>query len=248
MATTIKAMNNNLAQPAQQYQPLVSMYRYDRLNRLREARNELWDDTNLNGVIEINPAVSNPWNSSYQYDFNGNIESLTRLDQAGNPWDNISYTYPMDQQTSPKKVSNRLQEVNNAITGTDNYPDQNEFEYDDLGNLSAESDGSLSMEWTNSGKLKKVTKPGVYEISFTYDAMGNRVTKHFYDIATDETYLTYYVRDAQGNNMATYFSRDENNPNTSDYVLRELYLYGSNRLGYITLELAIQNLWIEIHS
>ena len=110
-----------------------------------------------------------------------------------------------------------------------------------MGNLSAESDGSLSMEWTNSGKLKKVTKPGVYEISFTYDAMGNRVTKHFYDIATDETYLTYYVRDAQGNNMATYLSRDLNNPITQDYHLKQLYLYGSNRLGYLDLKTPIQN-------
>jgi RHS repeat-associated protein len=70
--------------------------------------------------------------------------------------------------------------------------------------------------------------------------MGNRVTKYHRTISTNLEVLTYYVRDAQGNVMATY----ETNyllPSTDNYVLKELNIYGSSRIGVLNADVKIKN-------
>lgn len=65
--------------------------------------------------------------------------------------------------------------------------------------------------------------------------MGNRVAKHLYE--NDNADLsqciwissTYYIRDAQGNIMATY---EKSQPDQSlSFKLKECYIYDSSRLG-----------------
>lgn len=70
-------------------------------------------------------------------------------------------------------------------------------------------------------------------LSFDYDAMGRRTAKHV--LTSDNTLLssTYYILDAQGNNMATY-QMDMDTANSSlSYNLGERYIYGSSRLGML---------------
>jgi RHS repeat-associated protein len=83
----------------------------------------------------------------------------------------------------------------------------------------------------------------ICDLNFIYDAMGNRIVKisKDRDISTgtktqDHWTYTYYVRDAQGNVMATYnrtFTLVDGTHMTDDVALQEADLYGSSRLGVL---------------
>src|SRR5699024_8968331 len=66
-------------------------------------------------------------------------------------------------------------------------------------------------------------------LTFEYDAFGNRIAKHVYD---NQTLMleksTYYILDAQGNQLSMY----EHAVNDADvnYYLTERNIYGSSRL------------------
>jgi hypothetical protein len=105
-----------------------------------------------------------------------------------------------------------------ANTATGGIANQNpgNYEYDAIGNLTRDnSEGIASIGWTVYGKVDRVYKANGAEVTYLYDAAGQRAVK----IAAGV--LTWYVRDASGNVMAIY----ENN------VLKELPIYGSSRLG-----------------
>jgi len=68
------------------------------------------------------------------------------------------------------------------------------------------------------GKIKQIEK-GTGNLSYTYDASGNRVRKTLNNVST------YYIRDAQGNSLAVY----DNAGGANNWL--EQQLYGSSRLG-----------------
>ena len=95
----------------------------------------------------------------------------------------------------------------------------NNYEYDAIGNLTKDvSGGVTNIEWTPSGKVRKVTKSTGSPIEFRYDAAGNRVEKK------QGTTITRYIRDASGNVMAVYQAD----------TLSERPIYGSSRLGNLS--------------
>ncbi|MDR7130070.1 RHS repeat-associated protein [Algoriphagus sp. 4150] len=95
-------------------------------------------------------------------------------------------------------------------------PPGGQYTYDAIGNLiSDKEEGVTDIEWTPSGKVRKVTKSSGSPIEFRYDAAGNRVEKK------QGTAITRYVRDASGNVMAVYQAD----------TISERPIYGSSRLG-----------------
>ncbi|MFW5852218.1 MAG: RHS repeat-associated core domain-containing protein, partial [Bacteroidota bacterium] len=81
--------------------------------------------------------------------------------------------------------------------------------------------------WNVSGKvvyLKRTEISDKPDLEFEYDAMGNRIAKHV--IHSEHTLSTFYVRDAEGNIMATYTKTNE-----TELALEEQPIYGSSRLG-----------------
>ena len=59
--------------------------------------------------------------------------------------------------------------------------------------------------WTVSGKIKTIKRIGIStleNLTFDYDASGNRIAKHEFNQAGNLLLTTYYVRDAQGNIMS----------------------------------------------
>jgi len=63
-----------------------------------------------------------------------------------------------------------------------------------------------------------------------YQAMGNRIAKHIYDnTGTTLERSTYYIRDAQGNQISTY--DHEVASETAQFNLKERNIFGSSRLG-----------------
>jgi|GEM_PF-732619 len=220
-------------------QPMLNHYTYDQLNRISTTKtytNEgLIITNNWDGYQ--NPGI-NAYNTNFTYDANGNLLTLTR---NGKPelesMDKLAYKYNKDGDHH--LINNRLQYVVD-IASVDNYDDDiktqsaNNYGYDAIGNLTSDVQGKIiNIEWNVANKITFIEREkfsGMENLRFYYDGMGNRILKQTspVDGATFETNNTWYVRDAQGNIMATYTWKNAETPQ-----LAEQYIYGSSRLGYI---------------
>ena len=205
-------------------------YNYDQLNRLKTS-------TAINGLDTAN----NLWNvnllsdyyTTLNYDANGNILEMLRRGTIQNnqllEMDMLTYNY--------KPGTNQLTSVNDAVA-SNNYSvdidDQqaNNYVYTAIGELTKdESEGIASIEWDVYGKVKKLKRSASDprpQLEFSYDGMGNRVSKKVI-LKKDLPETTYYVRDAQGNILSTY----KLNPMVFEFELEEQMIYGSQRLGVI---------------
>lgn len=70
-------------------------------------------------------------------------------------------------------------------------------------------------------------------LSFDYDAMGRRTAKHIMDLQFNIVKSTYYILDATGNVMSTYDYVVDTLEETTTFIQREKYIYGSSRLGML---------------
>ena len=239
------------------------MYHYDQLNRLRAARAYTGLDVNntWNGVAD---AVANRYRSMYEYDANGNITGAARFDGSGNWYDYLHYKY---QKNGPRLRRNRLYQLNDLadqanayvnetggaqdIAWTDDVPFDEEdadmntaynYGYDALGNLVRDDREHIdAIDWTVAGKVKRVqhaTGEGP-ELNFAYGASGQRVMKQVGEPGTDAgAYREHYIRDAQGNIMATY---RYTNITAASLELNERPIYGSSRLGSYAKTMQLYN-------
>ena len=163
-------------------------------------------------------------------------------------------------------INNKLRGVSDAVLGdiyTEDLSTQAEYmppglgnyEYDAIGNLVKDRQERLDISWTASGKVSQVTKElggslGQRIIKYTYDAMGNRATKetyaqkYIYPYVFDHS-ITGYARDAQGNTLAVYDKQYSEVGNYGNYShlfrQKEVYLYGSSRLGVYSPDQQVAN-------
>ena len=180
-------------------------YRYDQLNRLLTATYADVDNT----TFAVTTVPNDGFKNSYSYDADGNITSLLRKDGSGTTFDNLQYHY---QNTTNNKLSYVTDLSSNRIAGDlDIAPGQatGNYLYDLSGNLVKDVAGNLDeITWNSMGKVDVIRNldQGQY-ISFYYDGLGQRVRK---DVLTDDgnnaidLLSDYYIRDAQGNILATY--------------------------------------------
>lgn len=245
-----------------QGQVLAMVYRYDQLNRLRTAHG-LVGLNNTNTWNGVNDAATNRYRSEYTYDANGNIETVQRWNATGTArYDSLHYHY---HDAGGRRLRNRLYHLQDlAADGIVTAPDPddlkkttlavdtnlgtlntnastNNYRYDALGNLVYDNrEGISKIEWTVAGKVRSVAKASGPSLAFAYGASGQRTQKQVGDPALDPTaYREHYIRDAQGNIMATY--RYTNNTAAS-LKLNERPLYGSSRLGSLREEVELHTL------
>lgn len=159
-------------------------------------------------------------------------------------------------------VNNRLYHVNDVVgdvvytndvddMGTfnsSNVTTGNNFQFDELGNLSSDVEEEIdNITWTFSGKIASITrmtgstKP---DLEYGYYADGQRLYKLVKpkesngDLKQELHWVyTFYIRDAQGNVMATY-NKTMSETETEDTYNEELLvsdwsIFGSDRLGTI---------------
>ena len=214
---------------------------YDELNRLKASQ-----------VVG-----SDQYQTSYTYDANGNITSLTRNNQSGTAMDNLTYHYAMDK--AGNILNNRLLHVNDAVNTTDgtdikdqggNYTQQrastHNYDYDEIGNLIKDKSEQIAeIRWTVTGKVSDVIRTAGSQkpdLHFDYDAMGQRIAKTVTNKnttdGTDKFVTTYYVRDPQGNVLAVYEHKHGESDNGT-FTLAEQHLYGAGRLGMKKRDLAL---------
>ncbi|KAB2892937.1 MAG: hypothetical protein F9K28_10715 [Bacteroidetes bacterium] len=201
---------------------MASVYHYDLLNRIRT------DSTRLRGASAWS-AVGSHWQSSYTYDGNGNIQTLYRANATGSQMDNLTYTYTI----GTNKLIN-ISDYQGASTGADiGDQDGNNYAYDATGNMTQDTAAGIEaggIVWSPYNKIKSITKMGddtTSKLVYHYDATGNRILKRYYKPYNTLKSTTWYVRDAQGNTLATYTKPSD----SSTARQHEVMLYGSTRLA-----------------
>lgn len=212
--------------------PLFYKYRYDQLNRLvsMQAYEGLNAATNQWTAISINDYAE-----AITYDPNGNIKTYSRKGspKAGQPleMDALTYHYETGKNRlsyvqDPTPAGNYSQ-AGNGTVDIDGQSAGN-YGYDLIGNLISDAaEGISDIDWNVYGKITSITKSSG-TIIYSYDAAGNRVTKAALGVTT------IYVRDAGGNVMSVY-----EKPVSESLLQKELFIYGSKRVGITSAPTAI---------
>jgi uncharacterized protein RhaS with RHS repeats len=230
MATDLKGARNDAGQ-AMGVQAMA--YRYDQLNRLKEARSHTASPEGW-----VRKAYS--YDVSYDYDADGNILGLRRRNGLGQEMDWLVYQYQsgtnrllgvadwagaaakpaLERQpastelwrwklgsaslanTDVEGADFRSQQVSASggyIAPKGASPASDNYAYDRIGNLIQDrSEGITSIQWTISGKVRRVKKSDGTSVLYRYDAMGNRISKEVKDGAGSNLSAVRYVRDASG--------------------------------------------------
>ena len=108
------------------------------------------------------------------------------------------------------RTTNKLRSVDDLAgvsATTADIEDQasDNYSYDAIGNLLSDKQEEIDhIEWTVSGKVRKVVRTGLSDkpdLEFEYDACGQRIVKKVIKKNGDVS-STYYLRDAIGNVMS----------------------------------------------
>jgi RHS repeat-associated protein len=111
----------------------------------------------------------NRYNTSYGYDANGNISTLSRYLNA-TQIDNLTYTYISS--------GNRLQSVNDATGNSNGYDDNNgTYTYDNNGNLGYDPSKGTYLDYNYLNLPSQVQFGANDNLRYTYDAAGNKLVK-----------------------------------------------------------------------
>jgi len=105
------------------------------------------------------------------------------------------------------------------------------------------SEGISDITWSVYGKITGITKTDGAVINYSYDAMGNRISKTYKSASDASPRTTWYVRDASGNVMSVY--EKEQGRSGGDLVQSEVHVYGSGRLGIYEPEQVVEGMQLE---
>jgi RHS repeat-associated protein len=245
----IRFMQTTLTNPTtREAMPMLNAYRYDQLNRLAQSRSY----ENGYSANEWNPtSYANNYFNAFTFDAMGNILTQKRHKRDGTQIEDMTYRYKYD--VNNKLLRNRLYHVNDAIAANVDDTDiddmgafvsnpllietANNYSYDEEGRLIKDTqEGIERITWRVDGKVKSIERPsdsGKKNVSFDYNAFGNRIAKHVFDDNWNLEKSTYYILDAQGNQLSMYeHTVDSNQVN---FTLAERNIYGASRLGRTNL-------------
>ena len=181
-------------------------YSYDGLNRLLQANYSKPDaSTNLNNYKE--------W---LNYDANGNITDIVRtgfIDPVAgtveNVIDNLKFVYDTASQNRLLKVN----DLSNSPQGfKDNYASAaNDFSYDNNGNMTADNNKGIGSIIYNHLNLPiKINFGAKGEITYLYNATGQKVQKFVKDMVSNTNTTTDYLSGFQYlNNTLQFFPHAE---------------------------------------
>src|SRR5690606_37479143 len=154
----------------------VNNYNYDQLNRIFDMKT--WQYLGFNNSSFT---VKNSYNSSYEYDRNGNLLKLTRTAPTKPdhpdvvPMDNLSYSY----NPSTNQLNYVMDDVHpdTFSVDIDNQKPHN-YIYDEIGQLVEDESEKISIRWRVDGKVSYIHNAITgTEIFFQYDGLGNRISK-----------------------------------------------------------------------
>ncbi len=243
--------NGNISRMYTQLQTLGNNgynYTYDQLNRITSQH--AWKITGTNMAM----LPSDAYGSTFSYDGDGNIMKQLRNGTAASPaMDNLSYFYYTQNNSIynptsgiPTDATNKLAHVKDPVSAG-NYPtdldgqNTGNYKYDLNGNLISDAKEQISnIVWSLHNKILKIIKNSGPNLYFQYDAFGNRVMKNVIGGTAAQNMNTFYVRDAQGNAMATYTYKIPASGGTLPKLhWSEATIYGSSRVGLVLPDMII---------
>jgi len=254
-----RMINAMTDQNENQLETMAKMYKYDQLNRLRNV--DMYTQSNIqsSNVWSSTAAAIDNYKEEFHYSLNGNIGSVLRYGNTG-IMDDMTYRYQATQLVR----TNKLLAVSDAVPSTAynniDIDDMNyisfddgsipNYAYDPIGNLIEDKSEDIdngnggAISWNVYNKITEVRRKSgsdKADLVFKYDPAGNRIMKivkekHLGLLKNQSDWKqTYYVRDAQGNTLATYELNFEPGANanllTHKLELIEVPIYGSSRLG-----------------
>lgn len=231
-------------------------YRYDQANRIKKSN--VFTHANIfNENSFINAVDNGYYQTTHNYDLNGNITQLTRNDGAGAIMDNMSYKYTNDAngylQAGGSGVSvpnydysdlnagntNKLTEVADAYnpyagvdfpgTSADNYL------YDNIGQLIKDNEEHIdTILWDVYGKVKEIRYYDASDLDrpdilFKYDPSGNRIAKILKTKAVDGSIKTANYWDYY------YYVRDASGNTMAVYQQDITHISGNQYQSALTL-------------
>lgn len=161
------------------YSNQIQTYAYDQLNRITKSNF---------------PTGSSPTSSfatTYGYDKNGNLKSMTRRGISGTYIDQITYGYKANN-------SNRLDyasDASNDIAGVEDFPGtltgENHFQYDTNGNMTRDDYRSQSLKYNSFNLPWEMDFGNNKKVNYFYDGEGKKLTKVMTDGANPALSTVY---------------------------------------------------------
>jgi len=200
-------------------------YKYDNLNRLKNA------------VYEKNGLTTSAYDENLTYDKNGNIKTLSRNGdfdpQVGKvDIDDLVYTY----ETNSNRLSKVADNSNNSSGFNDANKTDDDYSYDDFGNLITDKNKNITEITYNHLNLpKKITFGTTGSIEYIYNTAGQKLEKIVTEgtVTTTTNYLAgYQYKD----NVLEFFPTAEGYVKNTAGVLSYVYQYkdhlGNVRVSY----------------
>ena len=176
------------------------LFEYDKANRLKNA---------------LTTMETGNYSTSYTYDYNGNLENLTRKGRLGSGTtygfiDDLTYTYTGNQLLSVNDVNDIYYQLNGF---SDNYSfSGDEYSYDSNGNMVSDQNKSLDSIVYNVLNLPQqinISTDGNNEINYLYTANGQKLMKQTrIDNAVEQT-VDYIGNFVYEDGILTYLLTDE---------------------------------------
>ncbi|MBF4067486.1 DUF6531 domain-containing protein [Burkholderia pseudomallei] len=171
-------------------------YTYDNANRLTsitqgsETVQLAYDADNRRATLTLPNGIS----VNYGYDNASELTGLTYTQSNGNAVGNLAYGYDADGRITSKSGTFATDVLPTATTQPATF-DLNDrktsfngqaLTYDANGNLT--SDGTNTYTWNARNQLAQISQGGSAQLSFSYDAMGRRISKTVQGVATQFLY------------------------------------------------------------
>jgi RHS repeat-associated protein len=199
-------------------------FTYDQMNRVKAANH-------LEAIILNNWATGKFDENGINYDLNGNILSLQRRNGTGNLIDNLTYNYG-----TSGAISNRLAYVSDASSSSEGFTDGNagvdDFGYDQNGNLLLDKNKGITSISYNHLNLPTQIVKGPDNVTFVYDAQGNKLTQQL--VGSIQKTTDYVGELVFENNLLRYIKHREGRllPDGSNW---EYQYYIKDHLGNVRL-------------
>ena len=200
-------------------------YKYDNLNRL------------TNAIYENNGLTTSAYDEYLSYDKNGNIKTLSRKgdydSQVGNvDIDDLMYTYPTNSNQLSKVVDNS----NNSSGFNDVNKTDDEYSYDNNGNLISDKNKNITeIAYNHLNLPKKITFGTTGSIEYFYNASGQKVQKAVTEgtVTTVTDYLDgYQYKDNALEFFPTAEGYVKNTAGALSYVFQYKDHLGNVRVSY----------------
>jgi RHS repeat-associated protein len=213
--------------------------------------------------------ASNTWSSMssttdyrerISYDANGNILKYLRngISSISSNMDSLTYFYYSGtnrlKYVRDNVADNVYTNSSHGVEDINNQTNTSNYTYSEIGNLEKDLKDSIRLiKWNVYGKIVEIqrtassTRP-ITNIKYTYDAAGNRISKRVVNNQNNIAEYTWYVRDAQGNVMATYFGSGQASTTlfSSNYNLTvtDQHIYGSSRVGVFNRNFDVKTAYV----